>query len=471
MENAQAYELQISTSNTQFDSNVFLQKEINEEKCQLTSKLANDTTFYWRVRAKKNGLWKDWNLSTVWEFTTDITVFDVQVTVSNKTGGGPIYGAELIIPQAAYRETLAGNTVLLSLNENSYYIFVYKSGYRVRSYVLTIDRDLDITAALTAVDPLAVEYESVSGVFQDSGSPYTQAFNITAGTATASDVILDIQDPAGSFATQSACGSITASAYIGSAHMIQKIAYEPNLALNKGTALSGLTINYPGDGNAIRYFGAKPLAGDLKVRSQSGHLLAQQDSSTDSTGNSISYDFFIDLATADRVRLESIHFSNADTYFNRIDAGNSGGSRDITFESDLPGVSVQARADDYLITVSTISGVDFYEFYVVETVNDIESIPFHGVLLSGNSVSVPKEFIDSSATQVDFYIAAARFPALGYDAAALLGNSLAYTEYSYTESGIAIVQGAGPMSIMALQREIVGTNYRQGSGFYGLLSE
>ena len=65
--NATAYELQVSTTNT-FASNIISQTSLTGSNYTTTMVLANNTVYYWRVRAKNalgNSAW-----STVWSFTT-----------------------------------------------------------------------------------------------------------------------------------------------------------------------------------------------------------------------------------------------------------------------------------------------------------------------------------------------------------------------------------------------------------------
>ena len=451
------YQVQISRSTSFTDANILYDANVSESQFPVPDKLENDTLYYWRVRAQHaDGNYANWDLSSIWNFTLDVTVFDVSFLIRDKRLGTTVADVEISIPSTGFSDAVSTATYTLEMDEGTYSIYFSAPQYRHSGLIFTVDRDRTVSILLDQHSGPYYDYEAISGVVDVAGTPLSTAFHLATGTNKVTDILRNITDAGGAYSTQSACGEIVVAAFTTTSGILNTLAYRSPVQLIRGVEQTGLNVGFS---NApTNYFGAKPYWGDLKVKNDSGFILAQQESSSPGS----TYSFSADVLNGDEFILETVLYDDLNTSFQRKNAGADGGETNLTLTLSYPVFQTVETNGALHISVDSVAQASYFDMFVTQKQGENISIPVQISILADAQCTIPSGVVDLSSDEITIYVAAIRVPT--FDVGTFLSGGLSYAEYEYAEAGSVLDQGGGAVSIMAVSdktgyRKITGRNY------------
>ncbi|HEX3047234.1 MAG TPA: hypothetical protein VHY08_20945 [Bacillota bacterium] len=346
-----------------------------------------------------------------------IQVFDKETNLA-------ISEVELVILEINENTNIISNPYQNALNQGAYTIYLKKTGYLSRGYIINLNRDLILNVYLNPTDINNEAYESISGKVLENGNEYANLFNIYAGNRWITDYTEDIIDPHGLFNISSVCGDIVVSAYTKTGDSLAKVKYQKT-TLTDGVPLTNLSLALPD--SPINYNGNKPSADLFVAKLNDGSVLGRQSSSA------TSYSFGVDLIPGDSLTLESSKPVGDAYYFTRLSAG-TGGTQNIQYPANVAQFTINNSGDNLVLNFTPVSFASYYEVYAIQTKDGEGQVPFQVISLSGTSVKIPKYLLSPDADTTLIYLRSIQLA--GFDINNILAGSQSYQSYSYTEKPV-----------------------------------
>ena len=395
---------------------------------------------------------------------TPTPVSSLSINVYDKDTGEPLSNVSLSILETNQTMTINGNPSVNSLTQGQHTIYLAKTGYITRGYIFDLNTNLTLNVYLNAVNDIR-NYANVSGkVLDKNGAAYTGTFNVYAGDGVTADDTGNITNPQGLFDVASVCGDIAVSIYTKTGDSIDTIKYLKT-TLNPCVPITGLALALPTD--PINYSGIKPVGDILVVKQNNGYILARQ------TNNAAVYTFGVALLAGDSISLESTQTNNDTNYFTRVNAGNSGGTVNLKYQTAVPGFTVNNSGANYEFRFNAVGFASYYEVYAVQITGTDAKVPFQAVVLSGTTVMAPKSLFDTGADTTLVYVRAVNLT--GFDNNLILNGTQSYQNYSYTEKAQSLNLTASslrPLNQISMQyMQLITTNVRAKFNLNYLCSE
>jgi hypothetical protein len=433
---ADSYEVWYATKNDSGTAQQF-GGEITEPTCVITG-LINGTTYYVWVKAKNSlgvsdfsrvatgiaGGVKNYLSVNVFDASTNQSLSNVTLTIQ-ETG-------QNITLNSSYQDWFY---------HGLYTMYLSKPGYITKGLIFDFTADLSANVYLNPVSNNQ-SYENITGKLQTNGVNYTNLFNVCAGAQSTVNFISNILDPQGNFSTSSVCNNhVVLAAYTMSSDSIAQITYIKT-SLSKGYPLSNQLLQLPA--SPVNYSGTKPGSDCLVVKVNNGYTLAQQNSTA------ANYSFGVAVLAGDSITLESSQTVSNANYFSCQNAGGSGGTFNIQYPSTVPNYSLSTSGNNYQLEFTPVNFAAYYEVYAIQISGGQGAVPFQTMVLSGTSVSIPKNLFNSSADTTLVYLRAVQLN--NYSLNNILSGTQNFDNYSFTEQQSSL--SLGSIGAMSLNRSL-----------------
>lgn len=378
-----------------------------------------------------------------------ISSYTVQFNIFDKTSGKKLSDVALTIEETGQQFIINGSHTM-ELEKGTYTVYFIHADYITRGFVFRLTSNLTFNTYLTPEEDDDEDPQPISGrVLSSTGEPQEDYYNIYAGNPFTAKCVENLTD---SFYIEDVvAGEIVVSAFTVRDGKIDLITYAgPGMERE-------IELQFSASGT--EYSGTKPPDGKFIVKQNDGYFLAGDENSGSG------YSFNVKLLPGDSIILESIKEESENTYFTRVNAGNKGGTHNLSYLNEVAGFTCYPEGKYYRISFSQVGFADYYEVIALQANSAGGKVLFWNAVLSGTSVKVPESILypekDNPETD-NIYIILRAVKLPDFNIANFLNESpdRICPAYSYTDK-MQMIPGIAGTNNAELHRHVSGASSKE----------